>query len=90
MAVAVRPWLWTTAVIQAVRLARPGWWRRSPFLPRPDPDYIRFRLRTAYGADGVPPPRDMAQDVVAYLRWCRDFPRREFPRNAPEILRRSK
>jgi hypothetical protein len=55
---------------QAVRLARPGWWRRRPYLPLPDPDYVRFRLLTAYGSGGEP----TAADVVAYLRWCRDFP----------------
>lgn len=71
-AVAVRPSLWPTAVAQAVRLARPGWWCRRPFLPLPDPDYVRFRLETAYGSEG--PPR--VDDLVTYLRWCRGFPRR--------------
>ena len=68
--VLVRPGLWPVAVTQALRLARPGWWRRRPFLPLPDPDYVRFRLQTAYGPDGEP----SADDVVSYLRWCRDFP----------------
>lgn len=66
-----RPGLWATAVAQVVRLARPGWWRRRPFLPVPDPDYVRFRLQTAYGDGGEPEPGD----VIDYLRWCRDFPR---------------
>ncbi|HUS62051.1 MAG TPA: hypothetical protein VMY34_07620, partial [Acidimicrobiales bacterium] len=48
-AVARRPALWSTALRQAVRLARPGWWHRRPFLPLPDPDYLRFRMVTAYG-----------------------------------------
>lgn len=65
------PGLWPTALAQAIRVARPGWWRRRPFLPLPDPDYLRFRLQTAYG-HGEPDPGD----VVSYLRWCRDFPRR--------------
>ena len=34
------------------RLARPGWWRRPPFLPLPAPDYLRFRMETAYGGAG--------------------------------------
>ena len=49
VAVARRPWLWPVAVRQTLRLARPGWWRRWPPLPLPDPSYLRFRLQTAYG-----------------------------------------
>lgn len=71
-AVLVRPGLWGVAVGQVVRLARPGWWHRRPFLPVPDPAYLRFRLQTAYGdPDREPEPAD----VVAYLRWCRGFRR---------------
>lgn len=70
-AVLRRPGLWPTAVIQVRRLAPPGWWRRRPFLPVPDPDYLRFRLETQYGSDQAPEPGD----VVTYLRWCRDLPR---------------
>jgi len=71
-AVLARPALWGVALTQVVRLARPGWWRRSPFLPVPDPAYLRFRLQTAYGdPDREPEP----SDVVAYLRWCRGFRR---------------
>ena len=70
VAVLRRPGLWPVAAAQARRLARPGWWRRRPFLPLPDPDYVRFRLQTAYGPGGEP----TADDVIAYLRWCRDFP----------------
>jgi hypothetical protein len=40
-------------------------------VPLPDPDYLRFRLQTAYG-DRVGGPD--AADVVAYLEWCRRFP----------------
>jgi hypothetical protein len=61
------PSLWGTAVTQAGRVARPGWWRRAPFLPVPDPHYVRFRLETQYGRTGVPEP----YDLVVYLRWCR-------------------
>lgn len=67
-----RPGLWATAVAQGLRMTRRGWWRRAPFLPLPDPDYVRFRLQTAYGTSGEP----SAEDVIAYLRWCRDFPTR--------------
>jgi hypothetical protein len=69
VAVLRRPGLWPAAIGQAVRLARPGWWKRPPFLPVPDPDYVRFRMRTAYGSHGTP----AAGDLVAYLNWCREF-----------------
>jgi hypothetical protein len=35
----------------------------------PDPDYVRFRMQTAYGSNGSPDP----EDLVAYLSWCREF-----------------
>lgn len=76
-AVAGRPSLWPTAVAQAWRLARPGWWRRWPPLPVPDPAWLRFRLQTAYGdPDHGPDPGD----VVAWLRWCRQWGRLRYPR----------
>ena len=72
VAVLARPALWGVAVAQVVRLAQPGWWRRRPFLPVPDPAYLRFRLQTAYGdPDREPEPAD----VVSYLHWCRGFRR---------------
>ena len=67
-AVAVRPSLWGVAFVQLFRLARPGWWRRPPFVPVPDPEYLRFRLETQYGDPDHPIER---ADIVAYLRWCR-------------------
>lgn len=63
-----RPDLWPTAARQVFRLAPPGWWRRWPPLPVPDPGYLRFRMETAYGDAGHDPEPD---DVVAYLAWCR-------------------
>lgn len=66
-AIVGRPGLWPTALRQLVRASRPGWWRRPPFLPRPDPAYLRFRLETQYGSDGAPAP----DDLVTYLEWCR-------------------
>lgn len=67
LAVAMRPWLWITAVRQALRLAAPGWWRRPPYLPRPDDAYMRFRLETQYGDRRDPEP----DDLVTYLEWLR-------------------
>ncbi len=72
LVVLARPALWSVAFRQALRLARPGWWRRAPFLPVPDTAYLRFRLLTMYGSDQSPDPRD----IVPYLRWCREWPGR--------------
>lgn len=49
------------------RFRRRKWFRRAPFLPIPDRDYLRWRMYTAYGdADAVPP----AEDVARYARWA--------------------
>ena len=71
-AVAVRPELWATAVGQLFRLSPTGWWRRAPFLPLPDPAYVRFRIVTQQGGAADPGPPDV-DDVVEYLRWCRSL-----------------
>jgi hypothetical protein len=44
------------------------WWRRPPFLPLPDPQYLRWRLYTAYGDERDLPP---VNDVVRFARWRR-------------------
>lgn len=72
-AVLPHPSLWFTGLRQARSLAAPGWWHRAPFLPLPAPDYVRFRLETAYGGAGDHPPDP--EDLLTYLRWCRDLPR---------------
>ena len=69
-AVARHPSLWAIALRQALVLAAPGWWHRRPFLPLPAPDYLRFRLQTAYGGEGDRDPDP--EDLLTYLRWCRD------------------
>lgn len=70
MAVLRHPGLWLTAVRQAYLLAPGGWWKRRPFLPVPDREYLRFRMVTAYGMPDRDPDPD---DVVTYLRWCRGW-----------------
>jgi len=71
-ALVVHPELWATAARQVLLLAPTGWWRRRPWLPLPDPAYLRFRLQTAYGdPEREPEPAD----VVTYLHWCRAWPR---------------
>ena len=69
VAVLTHPRLWRTAAVQAATLARPGWWRRWPPVPRPDDGYLRFRLETAYGDTEA---EMAAGDVVEYLAWCRE------------------
>jgi hypothetical protein len=71
-AVAGEPALWPTAVRQLARLAVHGWWRRPPFLPLPDRDYLAFRLQTMYGDTAAGPEAD---DLLTWLRWCRQFDR---------------
>lgn len=71
-AVAIRPGLWPVALRETWRLAVPRWWRRWPPLPLPDPEYLQFRMQTAYGDAGtVAPPGD----VVDFLKWCRRMER---------------
>ncbi|MFL6204505.1 MAG: hypothetical protein ACJ739_04070 [Acidimicrobiales bacterium] len=69
------PSLWFTALRQAGRLAPAGWWRHAPFLPLPAPAYLRFRMETAYGGSGDQLPEP--DDLVTYLRWCRNWPSQE-------------
>lgn len=68
VAIAARPHLWVIGMRQMRSLVAPGWWHRRPWLPVPDPDYLRFRLVTQYGDAGHEPD---PSDVVAYLEWCR-------------------
>lgn len=72
-AVAARPALWGTALVQLRRFTPDGWYRRPPFLPLPDPRMLRFRVATQYGD---PEARIVAGDVVAWLRWCKTENRR--------------
>lgn len=43
------------------------WYRRFPFLPVPDAEYLRWRMYTAYGDERAVPPAD---DIVRYSRWA--------------------
>lgn len=70
-AVARRPDLWRTGVVQVRRLAPDRWWAQRPFLPVPDRDWLRFRLEAQYGGDGTGPV--VAADVVAWLEWVKAF-----------------
>ena len=45
------------------------WYRRFPFLPLPDPTYLRWRMYTAYGDYNAVPS---VTDVERYARWASD------------------
>jgi hypothetical protein len=44
-----------------------GWHARFPFLPLPAPDYLRWRMLTAYGSYDAVPPLD---ELLRYVRWA--------------------
>lgn len=68
LAVVRRPRLWPTAIVQARRLAAPGWWRRAPFLPVPTPEYRAMRATIQYGD---PNHSIEPADLLKYLTWCK-------------------
>jgi hypothetical protein len=59
----------TAAALIAVawRFRARGWFRRFPFLPLPDGQYVRWRMYTAYGDSALVPA---AEDVIRYARWA--------------------
>ncbi len=65
-AVAARPRLWRAGLRQARVLVPRGWWRRRPFLPVPDRDWLAFRTTTAYGDPDHPL---VAEDTTTWLAW---------------------
>jgi len=67
---AKRPHLVPAAVRLGVNLVPRRWWRRRPFLPLPDPDWLAFRMEVAYGDAGAIPP---AEDLADYLEWTRQM-----------------
>jgi hypothetical protein len=46
-----------------------AWYRHPPFLPLPPPEYIQWRMFTAYGDEAAIPP---VEDVVRFARWRRE------------------
>ena len=61
-----RPSLWVEGLRASAAVAPGGWWRRPPFLPRPDRAYMDWRLHTAYGDAGS---QVQPEDLVSYLQW---------------------
>ena len=66
---AFRPRLALDLLATAWAFRRRGWWRRVPFLPLPDRDYLRWRMYTAYADEDAVPPVD---DVIRFARWRRE------------------
>ena len=52
---------------------RREWYRTRPFLPLPPPEFLHWRMHTAYGDEHAIPP---LQDVLRFARWRRAFFRR--------------
>ena len=68
----VNPRLALDLVRTAWAFRRLRWWARSPFLPLPDPTYIRWRMYTAYGDEDAVPP---VEDLIRFARWRREVMR---------------
>jgi hypothetical protein len=66
-----RPALVIDLVRTGWRFRRRDWYRRPPFLPLPDRDYLAWRMHTAYGDHHAIPPAD---DIERYARWTRNIP----------------
>ena len=66
---AINPRLAIDLLRTAWAFRRRDWWRKPPFLPVPDRDYLRWRMYTAYGDDDAVPP---ARDVIGFARWRRE------------------
>ena len=63
-----RPWLLPALFGLGWAVRRRDWYRRPPFLPLPPPDYLRWRMETAYGGQDVGPP---AEELRRFLAWAR-------------------
>jgi hypothetical protein len=66
---AVNPRLAVDLLRTAWAFRRRQWWRKRPFLPLPDREYLRWRMYTAYGDEAAVPP---VQDVIGFARWRRE------------------
>lgn len=65
----VRPRLALDLLRMLWAFRRRRWLREWPFLPLPPPDYVRWRMYTAYGDEHAVPPVD---DVIRFARWRRE------------------
>ena len=67
---AVNPRVAVDLLSVAWAMRRRDWYRSAPFLPLPPPEYVRWRLYTAYGDENAIPP---LRDVLRFARWRRDL-----------------
>jgi hypothetical protein len=70
-ALLTRPSAWW-GLLRLARLARRGWWRRPPFLPRPDPALWVWRSQVVYGRVDHLPARE---ELAGYVDWLGRFGR---------------
>lgn len=68
LAVGRRPQLWSEGLRALFAVAPRNWWRRAPFLPKPDERYAAWRVATA---QGDPTLGIEADELVSYLKWRR-------------------
>lgn len=62
-----RPRLAADLIRIAWRFRSTSWYRRFPFLPIPDSNYLRWRMYTAYGDYSAVPS---VTDIERYARWA--------------------
>jgi hypothetical protein len=51
-------------------MRRRGWYRSAPFVPLPPPEYLGWRMHTAYGDEAAVPS---VEDVLRLARWRREL-----------------
>ena len=68
-----RPRLWPALIGAAWAFRAKGWYRRPPFVPLPSPDYVAWRMETAYGDPDAAPP---AEELAGFLAWSAAMRRR--------------
>jgi len=64
----LNPSLARDLIAAAWAFRRRDWLTTAPFLPLPAPEYMRWRMYTAYGDERAVPPMD---DVIRFARWRR-------------------
>ena len=66
----VNPRIAVDLVALAWSMRRRRWYGAPPFLPLPPPEYVRWRMLTAYGDEAAVPSVD---EVIRLARWRREL-----------------